>query len=248
MGKGGVGKTTVAAAIALDLSKKGKKVHLATTDPAAHLKFVLDANDGVRMSHIDEKEELKKYQREVIQEALATGISEDDLDYIKEDLRSPCTQEIAVFRAFADLVEQSENEIVVIDTAPTGHTLLLLESTDSYDKELKRTQGKTPEAVKKLLPRLKSDETEVIIVTLPEATPVYEAERLEDDLKRAQIGVKWWVVNQSFNGLDTSNSSLRAKAAHEAAWINRVDRHSGGHEALIPWKTGTLKGNTLTTL
>ena len=248
MGKGGVGKTTVAAAIALDLSKKGKKVHLATTDPAAHLKFVLDAHDGVRMSHIDEKKELKKYQDEVIREALATGISENDLDYIKEDLRSPCTQEIAVFRAFADIVEQSENEIVVIDTAPTGHTLLLLESTDSYDKELKRTQGKTPEAVKKLLPRLKSDETEVIIVTLPEATPVYEAERLEDDLKRAQIGVKWWVVNQSFNGLDTSNSSLRAKAAHEAAWINRVDRRSGGHEALIPWKTGTLKGEALTTL
>lgn len=248
MGKGGVGKTTVAAAIALDLSKKGQKVHLATTDPAAHLKFVLDAHDGVRMSHIDEKEELKRYQNEVIQEAIATGISEDDLDYIKEDLRSPCTQEIAVFRAFADLVEQSENEIVVIDTAPTGHTLLLLESTDSYDKELKRTQGKTPESVKKLLPRLKSDETEVIIVTLPEATPVYEAERLEDDLKRAQISVKWWVVNQSFNGLDTSNPSLRAKAAHEAAWINRVDRRSGGHEALIPWKTGTLKGEALTTL
>lgn len=248
MGKGGVGKTTVAAAIALDLSKKGQKVHLATTDPAAHLKYVLDARDGVRMSHIDEQAELRKYQEEVIREAAAAGISEDDLDYIKEDLRSPCTQEIAVFRAFADIVDQSENEIVVIDTAPTGHTLLLLESTDSYDKELKRTQGKTPESVKKLLPRLKSDETEVIIVTLPEATPVYEAERLEDDLVRAQIHVKWWVVNQSFNGLQTTDPALRAKAAHEAGWINRVDRHSGGHEALIPWKTGTLKGEALTTL
>lgn len=248
MGKGGVGKTTIAAAIALDLSRKGQKVHLATTDPAAHLKFVLDAHDGIQMSHIDEKAELKKYQDEVIQEAIATGISEDDLDYIKEDLRSPCTQEIAVFRAFADIVDQSENEIVVIDTAPTGHTLLLLESTDSYDKELKRTQGKTPESVKKLLPRLKSDETEVIIVTLPEATPVYEAERLEDDLKRAQISVKWWVVNQSFHQIQTTDSALCAKASHEAEWINRVDHRSSGHEALVPWKTGALKGAALAEL
>jgi len=135
MGKGGVGKTTVAAAIALGLSEKGKKVHLTTTDPAAHLKFVIDESSGITMSHIDEHAELKKYQDEVLKKARET-MSEDDIAYVEEDLRSPCTQEIAVFRAFAEIVEKAEDQIVVIDTAPTGHTLLLLESTQSYNHML----------------------------------------------------------------------------------------------------------------
>lgn len=156
MGKGGVGKTTVAAAIALGLSKKGKKVHLTTTDPAAHLKYVIDETSGITMSHIDEREELKKYRNEVLSKARENGLSDEDIAYIEEDLRSPCTQEISVFRAFAEIVEKADDEIVVIDTAPTGHTLLLLESTQSYNKEIQRTKGETPEAVKKLLPRLKA--------------------------------------------------------------------------------------------
>ncbi len=186
MGKGGVGKTTIAAAIALGLSKKGLKVHLTTTDPAAHLKYVLNDRENIAMSRIDEKAELKKYQTEVLEKAKDSGMTESDLAYIEEDLRSPCTQEIAVFRAFAEIVEKADDEIVIIDTAPTGHTLLLLESTQSYDREIQHTKGETPDSVKHLLPRLKSDETEVIIITLPEATPVYEALRLEEDLNRAE--------------------------------------------------------------
>ena len=248
MGKGGVGKTTIAAAIALALAKRGERVHLATTDPAAHLKFVLDEGSGIRTSYIDEKKELKKYQEDVIREAMAGGITPADLDYIKEDLRSPCTQEIAVFRAFAEIVAQAEDEIVVIDTAPTGHTLLLLESTAAYDRELKRSQGKTPASVKKLLPRLKSEETETVIVTLPEATPVYEAERLREDLQRAQLQVRWWVVNRSFLGLETKNPLLRARAAQEAAWIDEVNRKASGREVLIPWKAESLKGAALLSL
>jgi arsenite-transporting ATPase len=248
MGKGGVGKTTVAAAIALGLAKRGGKVHLTTTDPAAHLKFVLDESCGVSMSHIDEAEELKKYQSEVLRKARASGISDEDIAYVEEDLRSPCTQEIAVFRAFAEIVEKADDQVVVIDTAPTGHTLLLLESTQSYNHEIQRTKGEIPDSVKKLLPRLKSDETEVLIVTLPEATPVYEALRLEDDLKRAGISTQWWIINQSLFGTDTTNPILAAKAANEVEWLNRINEHADGKFALITWSADEIKGDRLLTL
>ncbi len=248
MGKGGVGKTTVAAAVALGIAKRGRKVHLTTTDPAAHLKFLLDETSGVSMSHIDEAEELKKYQSEVLSKARASGMGDEDIAYVEEDLRSPCTQEIAVFRAFAEIVEKADDQVVVIDTAPTGHTLLLLESTQSYNHEIERTKGEIPEAVKRLLPRLKSNETEVIIVTPPEATPVYEALRLEDDLQRAGIAAKWWVVNQSLYGTNTTNPILAAKAAGEVEWLNRIDEHAGGKFALIAWSAGEIKGNNLLTL
>ncbi|MCL2774855.1 MAG: arsenical pump-driving ATPase [Oscillospiraceae bacterium] len=245
MGKGGVGKTSVAAAVALGLSAKGKKVHLTTTDPAAHLKFVIDEKSGITMSHIDEKEELKRYQNEVLAKARET-MSEDDVAYVEEDLRSPCTQEIAVFRRFAEIVERAENEIVVIDTAPTGHTLLLLDATQSYHKEVKRTQGDIPESVKKLLPRLRNEnETSVIIVTLAETTPVYEAMRLEEDLKRAGIATKWWVINSSLYATETTNQLLKAKASHEIEWINKVDEISNGNFAVIKWSAEDIKGDIL---
>lgn len=244
MGKGGVGKTTLAAAIALGLAEKGEKVHLTTTDPAAHLKFVLDEDSGITMSHIDENRELSRYQEEVLSKARET-MSEEDIAYIEEDLRSPCTQEIAVFRAFAELVERAENEIVVIDTAPTGHTLLLLDSTLSYHKEVQRTQGNIPDSVKKLLPRLRSTETEVIIVTLPEATPVYEALRLEEDLKRANIAAKWWVINASLYHTKTTNALLAAKAHNEIPWVNKIAEHTNGSFAVIAWSADDLKGQKL---
>lgn len=248
MGKGGVGKTTIAAAIALGLSEKGKKVHLTTTDPAAHLKYIIKENSNITMSHIDEHAELKKYQDEVLSKARET-MAEEDIAYVEEDLRSPCTQEIAVFRAFAEIVDKAEDQIVVIDTAPTGHTLLLLDSTQSYNKEIKRSQGDIPESVKKLLPRLRNaDETEVIIVTLAEATPVYEAKRLEEDLIRATISTKWWVINSSLYKTGTTNKLLSAKASNEIEWINKVDAHADGKFAVIPWSPDEIKGDKLNEL
>lgn len=245
MGKGGVGKTTIAAAIAIGLAKKGKKVHLTTTDPAAHLKFVVDESYGITLSSIDEKKELEKYKEEVLSKARET-MSDADIEYVEEDLRSPCTQEIAVFRAFAEIVGKSENEVVVIDTAPTGHTLLLLDSTQSYHREIQRSEGDIPESVKKLLPKLRNEnETEVIIVTLGETTPVFEAIRLQKDLNRAGINSKWWVINSSLYATETTNEILRAKASNEIKWINKVDKISKGNFSVIEWKPKELKGKNL---
>lgn len=236
MGKGGVGKTTLATEIALKLTRLGAKVHLTTTDPANHLNYELAVRAGITVSRIDEAEVLEKYKNEVRSKA-AEAVAAEDMEYIEEDLRSPCTQEIAVFKAFAEIVDKAETEIVVIDTAPTGHTLLLLDATQSYHKEVERTQGEVTGAVANLLPRLRnSKETEVVIVTLPEATPVFEAERLQMDLQRAGINNKWWVVNACLSLTETQNSFLKAKAQNELAWIKKVEQLSQGNTALIEWR------------
>lgn len=235
MGKGGVGKTTIAATIALTLAKKGVKVHLTSTDPANHLNYAIGEYGNITLSKIDEKEELLNYQNEVLSKARET-MNEEDIAYVEEDLRSPCTQEIAVFRAFAEIVDKAENEVIVIDTAPTGHTLLLLDSTQSYHKEVQRTKGETPISVQRLLPRLRDEkQTAVIIVTLPEATPVYEASRLKDDLKRAGINNKWWVVNQCLSMTDTTNPMLIARAEAEKPWLEKVKEISNDNFVAIPW-------------
>ena len=245
MGKGGVGKTTIASAIAKGLADKGEKVHLTTTDPANHLTGMIEEDDLLTISHIDEEEELKKYQEEVLENAKKT-MSDEDLEYIKEDLRSPCTQEIAVFRAFADVVDKADSEVVVIDTAPTGHTLLLLDSTESYNQEIEKNQGNVPESAKKLLPRLKnSEETEVLIVTLAEPTPFYESVRLEEDLKRAGIYSKWWIINSSIYKTGSTNKTLQAKANSELEWINKVDERTDGSFTIIPWSSDQIKGSNL---
>jgi arsenite-transporting ATPase len=249
MGKGGVGKTTLAAAIALGLVGKGVNVHLTTTDPAHHLNFLISECDNLSISHIDEKAELEKYKEEVLSKA-RESMGDADLAYIEEDLRSPCTQEIAVFRAFAQIVDQATNDqVVVIDTAPTGHTLLLLDATQSYHKEIQKSQGDIPESVKKLLPRLRNAaETEVVIITLPEATPVHEAARLAEDLKRANIHSKWWVVNSSLYLTNTQSPLLKNKAQGEVEWINKVTEISKGNTILIKWYKNNIQGAELLNL
>lgn len=228
MGKGGVGKTIMAIQIAQSLVKAGKQVHLATTDPANHLDFYMKDSTNLTVSHIDEEKELADYTEEVLTKARKT-MNQEDVAYVEEDLRSPCTQEIALFRAFAEIVNQADDKIVVIDTAPTGHTLLLLESSQSYAKELERSAGEVPVAIQKLLPRLQDpSETEVVMVTLPETTPVYESMRLDEDLKRAKIAHSWWLVNQSMHAANPTNAILSARSKNEVQWINKVSALSKG--------------------
>ncbi|GEL08330.1 arsenical pump-driving ATPase [Salisediminibacterium halotolerans] len=244
MGKGGVGKTTMAAAVAVGLAEKGHRVHLTTTDPAAHLTYVLrdeDLNGSLEVSRIDPKQVTEAYKQHVLSQ-VTDDLSEDELAYIKEDLESPCTEEIAVFHAFADVFDQADGSFVVIDTAPTGHTLLLLDNAESYHREVERTQGDMPEAVKRLLPRLRDPEqTFVALVTLPEATPVFEAGRLADDLRRAGIEPAWWLINQSFQAAGTTDRVLAGRAAAEEEWITSVLAASP-KTAVIPWQADDVIG------
>jgi arsenite-transporting ATPase len=242
MGKGGVGKTTVASALALGLAEKGRKVLLTTTDPASHLleQFAEKVIPDLTIGRIDPKVEVENYRHEVLGK-LSDRLDDHSIAYLKEDLESPCTEEIAIFRAFADVVAKSNKEIVVIDTAPTGHTLLLLDAAHSYHKELERATGEVPESVKQLLPRLRNpNETEVVIVTLAEATPVFEASRLQNDLRRAQIKPNWWVINQSFYATETKDPVLRGRAVSERAWILQVQEQLANQVAVIPWQQESL--------
>ena len=238
MGKGGVGKTTVASSIAVGLVEKGHRVHLTTTDPASHLEYQFQNdyhNQNLTISCINPKAEVEKYKAEVIAKS-SKDLDEAGLAYLKEDLESPCTEEIAVFQAFAEVVAKSENEIVVIDTAPTGHTLLLLDASQSYSKEIERSTGDVPESSRKLLPRIRNaKETSVVIVTLAEATPVLEASRLQEDLKRASIVPKWWVINQSLSATNTNDPILKGKALAEKEWIQEVKQNKAEKCAIIPW-------------
>lgn len=242
MGKGGVGKTTVAAAIALDLARRGHRVHLSTTDPAAHVEAtVAGAVDGLTVSRIDPAAETAAYTAQVVREAGA-GLDAQGLALLEEDLRSPCTEEIAVFRAFARTVADGEDGFVVLDTAPTGHTLLLLDSAEAYHREVGRTNAEVPRDVSELLPRLRDPGyTRVLIVTLSEATPVHEAERLAADLGRAGIAPFAWIVNQSFALAGVSDPTLRARAGREGALIDEV-RAEAERLAIIPWRSSGLTG------
>jgi arsenite-transporting ATPase len=236
MGKGGVGKTTIAAAIAVALVDRGHSVHLTTTDPAAHLHHAVSEQiDGLRVSRIDPARVTQEYSAEVLAKA-TPHLDGQGVALLEEDLRSPCTEEIAVFRAFADIVSGGQSEFVVIDTAPTGHTLLLLDSAEAYHREVSRTNSDMPEAVRSLLPRLRDAAyTHVVLVTLPEATPVHEAARLQADLQRAGITPEAWVINQSLSANGFSDPLLAERAVREAPFIAEVTHGLAKRIAVVPW-------------
>ena len=234
MGKGGVGKTTLAAAIAVELGKRGYPVHLSTSDPAAHLVETIaeDAFD-VEVSRIDPRVEIERYTQRIL-ETKGKALDEEGRALLEEDMRSPCTEEIAVFQAFSRLIREGDKKFVIMDTAPTGHTLLLLDATGAYHREVVRnmpgqTRLKTP------MMRLQDqNRTKVIIVTLPETTPVLEAAELQKDLRRAGIEPWAWVINNSLAAAETKSPLLRQRAVAELPQIEKVRNEHSTRTAIVP--------------
>ncbi|MBL9088517.1 MAG: arsenical pump-driving ATPase [Planctomycetia bacterium] len=219
MGKGGVGKTRVARDVATALAARGHRVHLTTTDPAGRAD--LPPTPTLTVDRIDPRREVEAYAAEVL--AAAKDLDEDGRALLEEDLRSPCTEEIAVFRALARVVAEGEDRFVVIDTAPTGHTVLLLDAALAYHRDVARTAGTAPPEVRALLPRLRDPAfASVLLVTLPEPTPVHEAVALEDDLRRAGIPVAAWVLNACLTPLAVTDPLLVARRAREARSVAEV--------------------------
>ncbi len=235
MGKGGVGKTTVAASVAVSLAKRGHKVHLTTSDPAAHLSYTLDGSlPNLQVSRIDPKVETERYRRFVL-ENQGKGLDAEGLAVLEEDLRSPCTEEIAVFQAFSRVIKEADDHFVIMDTAPTGHTLLLLDATGAYHREMVRQMGQTHDHVMTPMMQLQDPEkTKVIIVTLAETTPVLEAANLQQDLRRAEIEPWAWVINSSLSAAKPSSPFLVTRASRELPLINDVTEQFAKRIALTP--------------
>ena len=235
MGKGGVGKTTMAAAVSTELAARGHEVLLTTTDPAAHISETLAGGlNGLTVSRIDPAQETVRY-REHVMATKGKGLDEQARAMLEEDLRSPCTEEIAVFQAFSRVLRESSKHFVVMDTAPTGHTLLLLDATGSYHRDIMRHTGDTPGKLVTPMMRLQDPaQTKILIVTLPETTPVLEAAHLQNDLQRAGIEPWGWIINSSLAAAKTHQPLLQARAQSEREQIAKVRDELSKRYAVVP--------------
>lgn len=243
MGKGGVGKTTIAAAIATELARRGLPVHLTTTDPAAHISAALGANvSGLKVSQIDPEAETASYRKHVI-ERTGKGLDAAGLALLEEDLRSPCTEEVAVFHAFSRIVSSARRDIVVMDTAPTGHTLLLLDATGAYHREVLKNAGAMTSHLVTPMMRLKDQSfTKVLLVTLPETTPVLEAAQLQNDLRRASIEPYAWIINNCLAVTETTDPLLVERAVAELEQVREVEQKYAKRIVIVPWMAEEVVG------
>ena len=237
MGKGGVGKTTTAARIAVGLARRGHSVHLTTTDPASHVAAAVgEVPAGLTVGEIDPAVEVARYRAEVL---ATTGARLDASGraLLEEDLSSPCTEEVAVFQAFARVVAGASDRIVVVDTAPTGHTILLLDAAQAYHREVMRQSKSVSDAVRNLLPRLRDPSfTRIVLCTHAEATPVHEAAALQADLRRAGIEPAAWVINQSLVPLAIADPLLAARRSQEMRYVEEVAATHASRAFIEPWR------------
>jgi arsenite/tail-anchored protein-transporting ATPase len=237
MGKGGVGKTTIAAAIALGLIQRGHGVHLSTTDPAAHLAMTIEGEvRGLRVDRIDPKAETERYIAKIMTQRGAK-LDPQGQALLREDLASPCTEEIAVFHAFSHIVAQARSAFVVLDTAPTGHTLLLMDETGAYHRQMVRqTAGAGGRIVTPLMRLQDPDYTRILIVTLAETTPVSQAGALQEDLRRAHIEPYAWIINRSQLAAGTRDGLLQQRLLGEQKQIDRVRGSMAKRVFFLPWQ------------
>jgi arsenite-transporting ATPase len=226
MGKGGVGKTTMAAAIAVELAARGHVVNLTTSDPAAHLSDTLHGEmANLTVSRIDPRIETERYRQNVL-ETRGLDLDAQGRALLEEDLRSPCTEEIAVFQAFSRAIREADRAFVVMDTAPTGHTLLLLDATGAYHREVARNMKDDAHLSTPMMQLQNQEHTRILIVTLAETTPVLEAASLQQDLRRAGIEPWAWIVNQSLAAAHPASPLLALRAEHEWAQLAAVQQYS----------------------
>ncbi|ECE9310413.1 TPA: arsenite efflux transporter ATPase subunit ArsA [Salmonella enterica subsp. enterica serovar Napoli] len=234
MGKGGVGKTTMAAAIAVRLAGMGFDVHLTTSDPAAHLSATLNGSlKNLQVSRINPHDETERYRQHVL-ETKGRNLDEAGKRLLEEDLRSPCTEEIAVFQAFSRVIREAGKRFVVMDTAPTGHTLLLLDATGAYHREIAKKMGDKGHFSTPMMQLQDPERTKVLLLTLPETTPVLEAANLQSDLERAGIHPWGWIINNSLSIADTSSPLLCQRAQQELPQIEAVKNQHANRIALVP--------------
>lgn len=234
MGKGGVGKTTLAAAIAVNLAHRGLPVHLTTSDPAAHLSETLSGTmDNLLVDRIDPHVETERYRQHVL-ETKGSHLDAQGRALLEEDLRSPCTEEIAVFQAFSRIIREAGKQFVVMDTAPTGHTLLLLDATGAYHREVIKQMD--PSIVHYSTPMMQlqnPQQTKILLVTLAETTPVLEAASLQADLRRAGIEPWAWVINNSVAATTVHSPLLCQRASNELADIKTVSTMHAKRYAVV---------------
>ncbi len=236
MGKGGVGKTTIAAAVAVELARRGNDVRLTTTDPAAHVADAVGSSiAGLEISRIDPQVETERYRRQVL-ESKGRDLDNEGRAILEEDLRSPCTEEIAVFQAFSKAIREAQRRFVVMDTAPTGHTLLLLDATGSYHREVTRHAREGARFTTPMMRLQDPEQTKMLIVTLPETTPVLEAAALQKDLRRAEVEPYAWVINGSLAASETSDPFLRTRAEAELGLIQEVQERHAKRAFLAAWQ------------
>jgi arsenite/tail-anchored protein-transporting ATPase len=235
MGKGGVGKTTIAAAVAVELAHRGYPVHLTTSDPAAHLAETLQGTmPNLEVSRIDPREETERYRQHVLK-TKGAPLDAEGRALLEEDLRSPCTDEIAVFHAFARIIREAKRKFVVMDTAPTGHTLLLLDATGAYHRDVARQMGESGMHFTTPMMQMQDQtHTKIILVTLAETTPVLEAAGLQSDLRRAGIEPWAWVINNCIAASNPQSPLLRRRAFNELAEISAVATHHAARHAVVP--------------
>ena len=235
MGKGGVGKTTLAAAVAVELALRGLPVHLTTSDPAAHLTETLNESmDNLTVSRIDPHAETERYRQHVL-ETKGAKLDAQGRALLEEDLRSPCTEEIAVFQAFSRIIREAGRKFVVMDTAPTGHTLLLLDATGAYHREISRQlSDKGMHFTTPMMQLQDPKQTKVLLVTLAETTPVLEAANLQEDLRRAGIEPWAWIVNNSIAAAHTRSGLLLQRAVNERREIDAVATVHARRYAVVP--------------